>query len=144
MEVKELGAADQLTFDSTHLVKVKHTDLTGTAGLTKAQALLSLRAGHVVQRVRAKVKTAFAGTTTLVCEVGDTGDVDRNLVSQNMKVAAYKSLPPSTTTENVFTGAGTLDALFTATVENLSSLSAGEVWFYIKIIDLAAPEGARD
>lgn len=143
--IKELTAmADQLKYGATHLVKVKWTDLNDTAGLTKTVPLLTLRAGHVVRSVKCKVKTAFAGTTTLVAEIGDTGDVDRNLASQNMKTAAYKSLQPTTTNNNVATGAATLDALFTATVDNLTALSAGEVWYYIFIEDMAESEGPRD
>ena len=143
MKVDILGLADQVALNANYLIKVTHLDLVGTAALTKVQELLSLKAGDEVESVRAKVKTVFAGTTTLVVQVGDDGDVDRNLVSLNCKVAGFSGIRPATTSPSIFAAANGLDALFTATVENLTALTQGEIWFYVKINNLNAPEGPR-
>lgn len=145
MEVLNLGAADQLAFDATHLVKVKYTDLTAAA-TTQTLALLSLRAGHMVKSVYARVKTAFAGPSisAATVQVGDGSDTDRNLAAGSVFAAGYLSIQPATTGPSTFAAADTLDALFTATGANWSVGTAGEVWFFIRIVDLAAPEGVRD
>lgn len=146
MTVQELSLADQVIYQATHLVKVSYTDLVGTAALTKTQELLSCQAGQMVRSVWAKTKTAFAGgaISALGVEVGDDGDVDRNLASYSVFALGFKSIQPTTTSPSVFASANGLDALFTAVTANLSALTAGEVWFYIFVVDLNRPEGPRD
>lgn len=122
-------------------VNIKYTDLTDTAGLTKTVAIWpssgNAGAGTAIIRAATKVITAFVGCATLGVEIGDDGDVDRNMVSSDMKATAatWKVAVPSTT-PSVLSAANTIDALFTATTNNLSALTAGEVDIYLEIIDL--------
>jgi hypothetical protein len=133
-------------FGFTHGVRVYYTDLSGTAALTKTIEVHNVPAKGVVRKAAAIVETAFAGTTTLALEVGDGGDVDRALVSFDMKSAAGsgKVAIPSTM-PNFYSAADTLDLKFTATVENLTSLSAGQVlvlWDVTELGDVMGQETA--
>ncbi len=138
MDVIILSAEERLNHDYTHKVIVEYTDLNTTAALTKTLAIYprvgTAAIGTTVHKVASRVVTAFAGTTTLAAEVGDGGDVDRNLVSFDMKSAAntWKVAVPSTS-PSVFNAADTVDVLFTATVDNLTALTAGKAEFYLKV-----------
>lgn len=140
MTVKPLALHEIAATGFTHVVNIGFADLS-TAGLTKTLAIYpesgTTAIGTAVEKAAAEVVTAFVGCATLVLEVGDDGDVDRNLVSFDMKSTAgtWKHTVPSTT-PSVFNAANTVDALFTATTNNLDALTAGEVNIYLRIVEL--------
>lgn len=141
MKVNRLSANEVAEYGFNWMVTIDKDDLSAAA-LTKTLAIYpetgTAAAGTVVRKAAARVVTAFAGTTTLVVEVGDGGDVDRALASSDMTAAAgtvYPAIP--TTVPAAFAAADTVDALFTATVDNLDQLSAGEVQIFLDVVDLA-------
>lgn len=142
MKIYPLMEEERANSGFTHVAKITYADLSDTAGLTKTLAIYpesgTAPAGLAVHRVAAKVVTAFVGCTTLGVEVGGVGsDVDAGMASFDCKSTAgtYKYTVPSTC-PHVYNTADTLDALFTATVDNLSALSVGEVWIYFAVADL--------
>lgn len=142
MKVYPLMMEDRLASGYTHRVNVRYTDLNDTAALTKTLAIYpqsgTAGVGTSVRRAAARVITPFVGCATLTLQVGDGSDTDRNLASFDLKAAAdtYGVGVPSTT-PSVFNAADTVDALFTATTNNLTSLTAGEVDIYLCIADLS-------
>lgn len=149
MNVLPLGLTEGAKLGATHLIKITFADLTDTAGLTKALQIIptsgNLAAGWMVRNVKAKVKVAFVGCATLGMEVGDAGSVARNLASFDMKSTAgtWKTIQPTTTSPSVFAAAGHVDALFTATTNNLSLLTAGELWILVDMVNLEAVQQVK-
>lgn len=124
------------------------SDLVGTAGLTKTINLKSLPAYTVVFGAVIIPKTAFAGTTTLTAKVGlaagatdtivDAGDVKAAVANTTLYTAGsnVSNLFPFISTK----AADTLTITFTATVDNLTALTAGALWvdvFYWLAEDLS-------
>lgn len=142
MKVTQLSMNEQLAMGYSHKVVVSYTDLTDTAGLTKALAIYpdsgTAPIGTCCRRAAARVVTAFVGCATLTVEIGDGNDPNRILLSSDMKATAgtwYTATPA--TAPGVFNAADTLDALFTATTNNLSALTAGEVEIYVDVAHLS-------
>jgi hypothetical protein len=110
-----------------YVFDVKYTDLTGTAGLTQDVLLKTLPAGTVVKRVLVKIKTAFAGTTTLT---GRVISAQHNYgTAYNLKTTPGAEVYDSDLTPFRELTASTVALNFhvVATVDNLTSLTAGEV-----------------
>ena len=148
MKVIPLAQPERAQSGYTHLVQLLYTDLTDTAGLTKTIHIYPETGQFTVPfKCRCdlvKVVTAFAGCTTLVAEVGIDGATNGLLAQQNLKTA-----------ENTIRGvagglhyvtANEIDVLVTATVDNLSALTAGEAWFGLECadLDLLLPRGSQD
>jgi hypothetical protein len=137
MKCYPLTNEEILAHNATHKIVIPYTDLTGTAALTKTTAIYPFSGtapiGTLCRFAKAYVRTAFVGCATLTLQVGDGGDTDRNLAASDMKATAGTFYAAPATANAPFAAADTLDALFTATTDNLSSLSAGEVEIYIQI-----------
>jgi hypothetical protein len=120
--------------------EIDYTDLNDTAGLTKTLALgKAWPASTVVLRAAFKTVVAGVGCAALAVEIGDSGDVDRFLATNSAKAAAgtVVALVPSTAPAPL---AGTLklQALFTATTDNLDQLTAGSWVVYAQVAELGA------
>jgi hypothetical protein len=148
MKARNLSLAETvITAGATHVVRVVHTDLTGTAALTKTQQLLpetsgsTLPIGTMYEVVGIRVSTAFVGpsVSSLTLQVGDGGDTDRVFTAAmaSLLTAAYYPATNLTTAPGQFTAADTIDGLFTAVGANLSVLTAGVVDIYLAIVDPA-------
>lgn len=141
MKIRKLTHEEAAFYGFTHVANLTFKDLNTTAALTKTIALYpesgNAPVGTVMRRAATKVITAFVGCATLGAEVGDDGDVDRILVSSDMKATAgtWKVAVPSTAPA-VFNTANTLDVLFTATTNNLDQLTAGDVDIYFDVVEL--------
>lgn len=135
---EEIGAKD-----ITHVVTFDYTDLNTTAGLTKTIEILPSSVGKIGAEVSCRgfyVETAFAGTATLTLTVGDGVDPDRYLTAAvaDMKTAGPKSVLPTINTQPyTYTAADGVDAVFTATTNNLDQLTVGKVHVFLKVVDLA-------
>lgn len=136
MKCEVLSYEESLSHGATHKITVAYTDLL-TAALTNTKAIYPFTGtapiGTRVASARARVKTAFVGCATLTLQVGDGSDPNRNLDASDMKAAAgtWYFFSPSTTSPSGFNAADTVDALFTATTNNLDALTAGEVEIYL-------------
>lgn len=96
----------------------------GVAALTSTLNLLQLGPNQQVCGVSANVTTAFTGTTTLTASVGDSvGTATQYLTAQNMKSLGRTMAQAP----NYYSATGVVQAAFTATVNNLSSLSSGNL-----------------
>jgi len=141
MTIYQLSAEEQRALGFSHKVVVTSDDLVGTAALTKAQNVYpgsgNARIGTCIRKAAARVVTAFVGCTALVVEIGYGTDPNAILLSSDMAATAgtwYAATPA--TAPLVINAADTFDALFTATTDNLSSLTAGQVEFYLDVADL--------
>lgn len=146
--IAPLGLTDQmLAGGATHLIVVKYSDLatyTATASTPTATIeLLAVEDGDFVRCIASRLRTAFADASdaafnsTLV-ELGDGGDVDRLLVSQEVNSNGTEILAKQGVAAGfTFTGADTLDVKFTSTAgKALSDLDSGEIHFFVQIAKL--------
>lgn len=124
------------------VVTIDYTDFSATAGLTKTLELIpatTVTAGKRVLCSGIYIETPFAGTTTLTLQVGDGNDTDRFATAAvcDLKGAAGPvAIPYSVTTQPyAYKTADGVDALVTATVENLTSLSAGKAHIFLAVWD---------
>jgi hypothetical protein len=124
--------------DITHVVKINHTDLNATAALIKSLAILPtsmIKNGVRVRCIGINVTVPFVGVTTLTLQIGET-DTDRFFTATDVKAKAFTAASSAITTQPfAFNVADTVDALFTATVDNLTLLSAGEVIVLLNVSD---------
>ncbi|NBW11380.1 MAG: hypothetical protein EBR82_25440 [Caulobacteraceae bacterium] len=140
-----LTSQERLSGGYTHRAILTSTDLTqSTANTAQAIALFTLKTGQVVLRAATRLVTTFENTadnahntTTLI--VGDSGDDDRCIASQEMNQngtsVAYKV--NATTIPFVATS----DTVVNATIgsmaaKSLTSLNKGEVHILFEIADL--------
>lgn len=138
-------AREEIGNGYTHVVTIDFTDLNTTAGLTKTLEMLPATLVKVGTEIFCKgfyVETAFAGCATLTLQVGDGNDTDRYLTAAvaDLKTAGYKSvLQNLATTPFTYTAAAdSVDALVTATTDNLTALTAGKVYVFLRVVNLAA------
>ena len=109
--------------------------------MVTAAAATTLPAGTMVKQAYGKITTAFVGTGTLVAILGDGGDTDRLIASQDLKTAAF--MPPRLALlPNMFTAADTIDITVTAGTD-ITTFTAGEVEFYFEIFDPVALTNPR-
>lgn len=141
MKITQLSSEEQRALGFSHKVVVDYTDLVATAALTKAQNIYpgsgNAAVGTCIRRAAARVVTAFAGCTALVVEIGYGTDPNAILASSDMMATAgtWYSITPATCPITL-SAADTFDALFTATTDNLTDLTAGEVEIYLEVADL--------
>lgn len=118
------------------------TPLALPAGLTQDVVLIGLPPGAMVEGVRIKTRTASAGTATLTAQIGVAG-ADTLFLSAAFDLTAAPSatnFAPLTTFGNTVgnntTAAINLVVLLTATVNNLSLLTAMSFDVWVKIATL--------
>lgn len=128
----------------TDLIEITHEDLTeATANTAQLIQALSLKAGDVVERVTTKLKTPFkdasdAAYNTTTCIVGDGGDDDRYLVSQELNENGTEILyKAGTGTRLAYTVDDTLDVIFgSMSAKSLSDIDTGKIHIYAEIVRL--------
>lgn len=130
----------------THLIILTFEDLTQTvANTAQTIALMSVLAGDAVFRAATVLKTPFAHSedsafNSTAITVGDGGDVDRLIASQQTNVNGTEVLyavHPSTT-PFVFTSADTIDIVFNSmSGKSLSNLDIGELHVYLGLVRMA-------
>ena len=126
-------------------VKLTHADLDLTTNSTaQTLELMDLAAGDVVLDCAVRVKTAFkdsadAAFNTLGIEVGDGGDVDRYLASQEVNENGTEVLTKvGTGTRLAYNAADTVDIVVTPTSgKNVAALTTGELMVYLRVAKLA-------
>lgn len=124
---------------------VDHTDLTATTNAAAQDvALITLPANSLVLRAAAYVRTPFAnsadsGFNTTAMIVGDSGDTDRFLVSQetNANGTIIRSRGHASTTPFAYNASTVVNANFASMAgKNLAALDTGEVWIYLFVTSL--------
>lgn len=135
----------------SHVFKITHADLSGTAATTKAQALVTLPVGSLVRNAAFYLKTGFVGAsvTNLTLELGWNGatvDDPNGLIEAAELATAGTEILAGDATGVAFATKRTgfapqesagIEALFTATGANLTALTAGEVWVALDVVDLS-------
>ena len=137
----------------THKFAVTHEDLAETSDSTAQTLTVPVSAGQIVTHVSYKLVTAFndsGGGDELDVEVGDGADPDGYL--DNAQGDIHTDQTPASYGHGlgdlvaaggkVYTGADTLDFVFkpdraTGTAYNLAELNAGEIHFYLRILDMS-------
>jgi hypothetical protein len=153
MIISPLNTVEERSSGFNFLAKVLYTDLNTTAGLTKVLTLASgLGVGDLILDGAMYLKTAFVGTavTNLAIEVGwnvatGTDDPDGIIDSYELAGVATEVLAADANgaafatlrTGFAFQESGSIEALFTAVGANLTALTAGEVWVFLRIVNLA-------
>ena len=137
----------------THKFAVTHEDLTETADTTAQTLTVPVTAGQLVTHVSYKLVTAFndsGGGDELDVEVGDGADPNGYMADSECDIHTDQT-PASFGHGNgaltaaggkVYTAADTIDFIFkpdraTGTAYNLAELNAGEIHFYLRVLDLA-------
>ena len=152
MVVKNLSLQEAALSGFNIMVELTHADLTA-AGTSQTIALLNVAPGDVVVRCASKLvtplkDTADAALNSTTVKIGDGGDDDRFLVSQELNENGteidFKAGPP-TTQYYAYTDADTIDADFGCTaLKTLLQLDTGKVQFFFKIVALNAMVPAID
>ena len=140
----------------TKLFVVTHEDLTETSDSTAQTLTVPVTAGQIVTHVSYRLVTAFndsGGGDELDVEVGDGADPNGYMADSECDIHTDQT-PASFGHGNgaltaaggkVYTAADTLDFKFmpdraTGQAYNLAECNAGEIHFYVRILDLAEQE----
>jgi hypothetical protein len=153
MKTRELTSVEERSSGYTHCFQLKAVTDVNTAGLTQTVTLLSgLIAGDAVTAGAFYLPTAFTGGagTNLSLEVGydvaaGTDDPDGIFAGSEINSAATEVLAGladgadmiGNFTGKAFVETASITALFTAVGANLSTLTAGEVWIFLRIVRLS-------
>jgi hypothetical protein len=150
MAAARLGTLIPLTYESrvagfTHILRVTYLDLlqmtSGTAQAfypqnSLASAVNVFPIGTFVRQVVPNVVVAATSSggaiTTLTYSLGDGGSATRFVNAQDGKTAAYGT---AYTSKFVYTAADTIDLTATIAGQTMASLTAGQVDFYLEIVD---------
>jgi hypothetical protein len=153
MIISPLNSVEERSNGFNFLAKCFYTDLNTTAGLTKTLVLAAgLNVGDIVLDAAHYLKTAFTtsgGITALTVDVGwnlATGtDVPNGLIVARELLAAGRVLAgdgngaafATLRTGFALPESGAIEAVFTATGANLTTLTAGEVWIFLRSVNLS-------
>ncbi len=136
--LEQLGLEEMAATGATHKVVVTHKDLTETA-VSTAQTLTPITVANLTswQTTLGIIRVPFENTAdaafvSVLAEMGIGGDTARFLGQQEMCVNGTEiAVKVGTGTTTQFTGADTVDIVFTPTTgKALSNLNKGEAWFY--------------
>lgn len=151
-----LSLQEQTNSGFTHKLVIPYTDLTGTAGTAKTIALMTLAAGQFIAGGAIYMPTTFtdgaATMSNLTLKIGldfstgsPTADDDdclleaieleatgTELVAKDFNGASFATKR----TGEACCEAATMNAIFTATGANLTTLTAGQVNIFLKVVDL--------
>jgi hypothetical protein len=131
----------------THLVEIDHTDLTQTAPQT-AQVIeaFEVKRGDVVLNAATFLTvpfqdTADAANNSCAIQVGDGGDTDRFIVSQQVNALGTPVISKANAPATVpycYDGADTVDVLFGAppATKTLAAFNRGKLKVYLQIAEL--------
>jgi hypothetical protein len=139
---KRLAVAEQVANGgANYVVIVTEADFTATAVDTPETLTFPITAGQGFYLHHARVITEFVGTNgtdSVTVTVGDT-DVDQYLTSMEMATESTEVVGKMGTAKVdglFYEAADTIDFTFTTNAENsLTGLTAGEVHFYVKLIE---------
>lgn len=151
-----LSLQEQANSGFTHKLTIPYTDLTGTAGTAKTIALMTLAAGQFVAGGAFYMSTTYtdgaATLSSLTLKIGldfasgsPTADDDdclleaTELEATGTEIIAKDFNGASFATKRTGEAcceAATMNAIFTSTGANLSTLTAGSVTIFLKVVDL--------
>lgn len=152
MITNRYNSVNEASVGYSHQFKISYKDLIDTAGTTKTLDLLTLEAGDIVEKAAFWLPTTFDGgsTSALALDVGYdmatvTDDPDAFLDNYEIHEDASEvkagdgngAVFATLRTGFAAVEAGKVTALFTATGANLSTLTQGEVWVFLKVTKLA-------
>lgn len=121
-------------------INVDYTDLNTTAGLTKALTLFTLPKGGIIMYVGIKERTVSAGCTSLTVSVGNSSSATAFTSAVTlMGVVADAKDQETNVMKSVGDAAQSVIATFTATVNNLTSLTQGNVDIYVLYTPVTTP-----
>lgn len=143
MQIIPLTTQEAANSGFTHKVVVTFTDVAGLTSGTAASIYPGFNgattspAGLAVLDTAWRVATAFAFTPgTLTFQVGDGSDADRFITAAtDLKTAAF-GVGAITTQPYVYTAADTIDITITAGSGALTSVTAGELHLYLRMVPL--------
>lgn len=129
---------------ATHLVEIDHTDLTmATVDTAQLIPIATVPAGTIVEVVATRLRVPFkdasdAAFNTTALEIGDTGDPDRLLVSQELNVNGTEILGKAGVAGGyVSVGALTVNATFDSMdAKGLVNIDVGVLQIYLKEVEL--------
>ena len=150
MDVFKLSNQEKADSGYTHAIKLTHADLTETTADTdQTIALLNAVEGTAVLACGMKLVTAFqdasdTSAATVAVIIGDGSDTNRFLTSTELCTHGTEILAKVTansvdTLPYAYVSADTIDVVVDggATSDALNDIDTGEVWFYLKLVELA-------
>lgn len=122
------------------------TSIAGTSPVAKAGAvtqsitLFTPATNFVIDNCIVKSATAFTGTTTLTATLGITGSLTGCVsVAYDLKAAVAvgnRGIPTVVPSVASFNGTDAVILALTSTIDNISSISAGSVVIWVKVVFL--------
>ncbi len=153
MIISPLNSVEERSNGFNFLAKLLWTDLNATAGLTKTLVLATgLGVGDIVLDAAHYLKTAFTTSGAISALTVDVGwnvatgtDVPAGLIVARELLAAGRVLAGDgngAAFATLRTGfapqeSASIEAVFTATGANLTTLTAGEVWIFLRSVNLS-------
>lgn len=139
MKVVVANSSTNLTVTCTPAVATCGTSPVAKAGaLTQSVTLVTPAVSFVLDGCVVKTGTAFTGTTALTATVGITGTLTGCVsVAYDMKAAVSVTnfgLPTLVTAATSFNGTDSVILALTSTVDNVSSISAGSITVWIRLV----------
>lgn len=146
MWVKVTVTNSTTNFTVTCAGPASFTAICGTSPVAKAGAvtqsvtLFTPAVNFVVDNCVVKTATAFTGTTTLTSTLGITGTLTGCVsVAYDMKAAVSvtnRAIPTVVPSVASFNGTDAVILALTSTIDNISSISAGSVVIWVKVVFL--------
>ena len=151
MKLRKLSAEETREYGFTHKAEITYADLTAAATTQALTIFSGLAAGQLVKEAAFRLVAAFSGgsASALTLKVGwNNATLTDDPVGL---IAAAELLSSSKLLAGDGTGAAfaaartgfapqesaTIEALFTATGANVSTVTAGEVHVYLAVVDLS-------
>lgn len=110
------------------------------AAITQSVTLITPAVNFVVDNCVVKSATAFTGTTTLTATLGITGSLTGCVsVAYDLKAAVAvgnRAIPTVVTSIASFNGTDAVILALTSTIDNISSVGAGSVVVWVKMVFL--------
>lgn len=113
---------------------VPYTQLTDTAGLTKTLTFAALGLQGILAGTVVEVVTGFVGCTSLDVSVGGGMAPAALCADVSVLTPDVTNDPTGTAGQSFFAAATQLTATFTATVENLNQLTAGQLYVHVYLL----------
>jgi len=145
MKVQRLGEYEERRHRATHRVILTHADLTeATANTAQTIALLTVTAGTVLHSCFTRLVTAFADASdaafnATAITIGDGGDVDRAITSQELNVNGTEVLfkANANTLPYAYLAGDTIDIVVgSMSAKSLVDIDTGELQIYLAVSDL--------
>lgn len=139
IKVVVANSGSNLTVTCTPAIATCGTSPVAKAGaVTQSVALMTPAVSFVLDGCVAKTGTAFTGTTALTSTVGITGTLTGCVsVAYDMKAAVSVTnfgLPTLVTNATSFNGTDSVLLALTSTIDNVSSISAGSITVWLRLV----------